>query len=315
MCARSGGAMKWLIPFLCVVLTSCLESGGDVSIGTAPPGSPAATSMAVEKIQGKTQEAWVTDSNGKIYLNSSTVAIEGRCSRGVGRISVIVNGTIDAVEASCGAGGTFSWNKFFPSSTPHLGNEYAIELQGLRIDGTALAGLTASKTIVVDTHAPTAPTLNSISGCTLVTGVWTCSDSHVRISGGWSASEGVVSFQFPSDGVISYPTANTFTFDIVLNEGQTRSLAFTTKDLVGNTSGTASLSVSYFSLTTVLASAISSGGTYGFSGGPVNSSPSMIGNMDSMSGRIVDLNATGPDSQKVQIQVGPVAVGAQYLNP
>ena len=310
-----GVQMKWLIPVLCLILTSCLESGGDVSIGTAAPGSPAAASMAVDKIQGKTKDAWLTDSGGKIYLNSSTVAIEGRCSRGVGRISVVVNGVIDAVEASCGAGGTFSWNKFFPSSTPHLGNEYAIELQGLRVDGTALAGLTTAKTLVIDTHAPTAPTINTLAGCNLTTGVWTCSDSHVRISGGWSASEGVVSFQYPNDGVIAYPTASTFTFDIVLSEGQTRSLSFTTKDLVGNTSGTTSLSVSYFSLTTVLASAISSGGTYGFSGGPVNSAPSLIGNLDSMSGRIVDMNATGPDSQKVQIQVGPVAVGAQYLNP
>lgn len=307
--------MKWMLSCFCIVLTSCLESGGDVSIGTAPPGSPAAASMTVEKIQGKTKDAWLMDSGGKIYLNISTVTIEGRCSRGVGRISVIVNGTVDGVEAFCGSGGTFSWSKFFPSSTPHLGNEYAIELHGLRVDGTPLAGLTTSKTLVIDTRAPTAPTLNALSGCKLTTGLWTCSDSYVRISGGWSASEGVVSFQFPSGGVIAYPTANTFTFDIVLQEGQTRSLSFTTKDLVGNVSGTASLSVSYFSLTTVLASAISSGGTYGFSGGPVNSSPSMIGNLDSMSGRMVDLNVAGPDSQKVQMQVGPVAVGAQYLNP
>ncbi|MFM6927741.1 MAG: hypothetical protein ACKOX6_04715 [Bdellovibrio sp.] len=307
--------MNWLILFFCLILTSCLEGGSDISIGTASPGSPAAPSMAVEKILGKSKNEWTVDSLGKIYLNSATVTIEGRCSRGVGRISVIINGTIDSVEASCGAGGTFSWSKFFPSSTPHLGNEYAIELQGLRADGAALAGLTTSKVIIIDTHAPSAPYLNAVSGCRLSTGIWTCSDSHVRVSGGWTGGEGVVSLQYPSGGVISYPSANGFSFEMDLTEGQTRSLAFTVKDLVGNVSGAGVMSVSYFSLTTILAASVSSGGASGFSGGPVNSSPSLIGNLDSLSGKAVDLNSSGADNQKVQMLIGPMAVGAQWLNP
>src|SRR6218665_2614210 len=103
--------MKWLTLLLSLTLMSCLDSGGggDVSIGTASSGSPAAAGMTVTKIQGKTQEAWLVDDNGKIYSNSASMGIEGKCSRGVGRISVIVNGTVDSSEASCASGGTFSW--------------------------------------------------------------------------------------------------------------------------------------------------------------------------------------------------------------
>ncbi|MBO9666036.1 MAG: hypothetical protein J7501_04425 [Bdellovibrio sp.] len=300
--------MKWLGLILsCLWLTSCLESGGEVSFGTAAPGSPATASMTIEKIQGQSSSAWITDNAGKIYLNTSALAIAGRCSRGVGRISVIVNNTVDAQEASCGSQGTFIWNKFFPSSSNATGDEYTVELQGLRADGGVLPGLTTSKVIVIDTRAPTAPKMNTVSGCKLVTGVWVCSDSHIRVSGSWFDGEGVVSLQYPTSGTISYPTATTFALDLVLAEGQTRSLSFAVKDKVGNTSGISTLSVSYISLTTVLASSLSSGGTFGFSGGPVNSAPSMIMNMDSFSGRAVD--------QGVQLNIGPAAVGARYNNP
>jgi hypothetical protein len=300
--------MKWLILVLSLALMSCLENGGgDVSIGTASSGSPAAASMTVTKIQGKTKELWLVDSDGKIYSSSASMSIEGKCSRGVGRISVLVNGSVDSAEASCSSGGTFSWIKYFPGSSNATGNEYRFELQGLRSDGVAISGLVTSKVIVIDTRAPAAPTLNSPSGCRLVTGVWTCSDSQVRISGGWSDLEGVVSLQYPSGGTISYPTSKTFAYDFVLSEGQSRTVTFTVKDKVGNISGTSTQTVSYISATNLLAGSLTSGGTTGFSGGPINSAASMIGNLDSMSGRTSD--------QGIQLQSGPIAVGSGNLNP
>ncbi len=301
--------MKWLILLLSLAQMSCLESGGgDVSFGSASNGSPATASMTVTKIQGKTQESWLTDSDGKIYSNSASMSIEGKCSRGVGRISVIVNGTVDSSEASCASGGTFSWIKYFPGSSNATGTEYTFQLQGLRADGAAIPGLTTSKVIIIDTRAPASPILNTPSGCRLITGTWTCSDSQVRISGSWSDLEGVVSLQYPTGGTIAYPTAKTFTFDLILSEGQSRTLTFTVKDKVGNISGTSSQTVSYISPTNLLAGAMTSGGTLGgFSGGPINSAASMIGNLDGLSGRT--------SNQGIQLQSGPIAVGAGNLNP
>lgn len=300
-----------------VLLTSCFDGGGSgsVSMGSMPPGSPSQISIAIDKIQTASRPSWIMDSLGKVYLKDAAVRVDGHCTRGVASVTVAVNSVVVAETAACGVDGNFTWHKTFSASTPALGTEYALEFRAMNSSGTAILGVIANQTIVVDTQAPTAPTLDPVAGCTLSTGTWVCSSASVQVAGSWATGEDVQSLQFPGSGSISYPTATSFQFSLSLTEGQSRSLDFTVKDRAGNISGASMVTVSYSPVTSALASSVNTGGTAGLAGGPVNTAPSMIGNVGTMGGKSLDLNSSAPANQRVQLIIGPVAVGAQQINP
>ena len=305
-----------LICFACGFLLSCTDSGGSVSSTAADPGADnSGITLKITEVQNLTSATWIADTNGKIYLNSSTVHIKGDCTRGVAEISATVNGNAVTESGTCQADGTFTWDKVFSSSTPALGTDYAIIFQASGANSLPLSGVTVQKTLNIDRTAPTAPVLNSVSGCSLSVGVWVCNFSAIQITGSWSGAEDVVSLQSPGNGITVKPTSTTFTYDFNLVEGQSRILDFTLTDRAGNISGSGSLQVVYSPSVSVLASSVLGGGTIGFAGGPLNTASSMFGNVSGFSAVNYDLNSGLPQNQKVQLLIGPVAIGAEKLKP
>lgn len=299
---------------LCATLTSCFDDGGSsVSLGSDTSGAPLVT-LSITKIQGLDTASLNQDANGKIYLKTALVNIEGICSRGVSNIMATINGVQVAETAMCKIDGTFSWDKTFVPAMTTLGSQYDIVLEAVNLGGSPISGASTTKTIIVDLVAPTAPVLSSVSGCTLTTGVWVCNTANVQVAGTWSLVEDVISLQSPSGGT-SLQTSGAFTFDFSLAEGQSRTLDFTVTDRAGNISGQSSISISFSPTTSALASTVNTGGTVGFAGGPVGSAASVIANVGTMSGQSNDLNSGLPVDQKAQLIIGPMAVGAKQINP
>lgn len=306
-----------LLLTLAGALSSCFDDGsGGVSLGnSATNGNTGSVRIGILKIQNLISSAWVMDSSGKVYVKSPTVSINGTCTRGVYAVSATVNSVAVSEKANCDMDGTFSWSKTFSSSTPPTGTVLAINFQAMTSAGEQIAGVSIEKTLVLDLNAPAAPVLDSVAGCTLVTGNWLCNSPNVRVTGSWLVTEDVVSVQAPSSGTLTNTSTNTFQFDLTLSEGQSRNLDFTVTDRAGNISGLSTITVTFAPTTDALASSVNSGGTSGFAGGPINTAPSLIANVGTMSGVSADLNSASPVSQRAQLQIGPVAVGAKKLNP
>ncbi|MBC7456834.1 MAG: hypothetical protein H7235_01050 [Bdellovibrionaceae bacterium] len=300
--------------FVVTAVTSCFDDGGSsVSLGSNTSGE-GQLALTINKIQNLESNQWNQDTAGKIYLKTALVNIIGTCSRGVSNIIAIINGVQVAESAICKIDGSFSWDKNFVPAMISLGSAYDITLQAVSAAGIVISSADVSKTLVIDLVAPTAPVINSIAGCTLGSGVWVCNSASVQVTGWWSTNEDIVSLQAPASGALNQ-TPSTFTFDIVLSEGQARTLDFTVTDRAGNISGLNSVTVTYAATTSALASSVNTGGTSGFAGGPLGTNPSMIANVGTLSGQYFDLNSAFPNNQKVQLHVGPVAVGAQQINP
>lgn len=243
--AREGyGISKPRIQFLLMgvglLLTSCNDVG--VQLGSIAGGgfSGGGASISVTQFQDALPASWVIDSAGKIYSKSATLSFKGTCSRGIANIYLYLNGVASASHAVCLSNNTFVFTEAVPSD----GN-YDLRFVPAYANGQEIASAAIPKTFVVDSTAPTAPTISNVSHVIL--------SAAFTISGTAPSPDTVRIVQSDTTGNLSFSNPG-FSSDYTLSPGQTKTYTFYAEDFAGNRSVGTSFLVSYLASSILAAS-------------------------------------------------------------
>jgi hypothetical protein len=230
------------------------------SVGVTTSGISSASGIGgftITTIQGQSSSQFTTNANlaGAAFFNSDTLAIVGACERGVSSVQVSVNGAVGQTYSCSGAGVA---NISLPLGAD---GEYTLSFNPLSSSGAATGATPATQVVYAKATAPlpVAITSMSINGSALSASPSSTNAGTVTISGTFSPNTTTNYATTLTENLYGQGTmevnasAQSWTYEFNLSQGQSISLSFVVGDIVGNLSQATSLTVTTGNLLSIYA--------------------------------------------------------------
>ncbi len=190
--------------------------------------------LEVLTFQNSLKSAWILDGQGRAYTNQRLLKVTGRCLGDTRAVTTFLNGAAAGSVSRCNAHGFFAWESSVPAD-----GEWSAHFVPQLGDGT-LSERFPSAVLVVDTIAPAKPVITTNDGLDLVS-----NDASITLEGTVDAETTSLTETSRNGALSTDISHHDFTHQLTLSKGASATLSFVARDLAGNSSQPAVITVAY----------------------------------------------------------------------